>query len=590
MPPERGRYRRRFTVPAGWNGREIAIRFGAVNYFCRARLNGAALGEHEGGYLPFEFILPPAALDGENLLEIEVTLPTSDRSAYPAWPITEVPHGKQSWYGPIGGIWQSVELEARDRRHIRHVSVRAELSGTVRVEVLLSAAGPDAVLRAEIIDPDGRAVAASEMAAAATPVMLPLTVAAPRPWSLDSPSLYRLRTVLQFGGAPVDAVVETFGFRTIAARNGQLFLNGEPLYLRGALDQDYYPAGIASPPSLAFLEDQVAKAKALGLNCLRCHIKIPDPRYLEVADRLGMLVWSELPSVGLFTAASAQRMRDTLDGMIARDLNHPSIIAWTIINEDWGTRLVEDADHRRWLRETFDWLKARDPTRLVVDNSPCNPNFHVRTDLNDYHYYRSLPERRAEWDRLTEEFAGRPKWTFSPHGDAVETGEEPLILSEFGTWGLPRPRSLAEADGSEPWWLQTGGFWGDGAAYPHGVEHRFATLRLDRVFGSFDRFIDAVQWHQFRNLKYQIEFDPFARLDRRLRDYRIHRRPLGVERPPRHGAQSARLSPAFRRGQHRHGDRAASRPVLLPGRHKRADAVVGGHRPRSDPVRRAAHL
>ena len=88
-------------------------------------------------------------------------------------------------------------------------------------------------------------------------------------------------------------------------------------------------------------------------------------------------------------------MRDTLDGMIARDANHPSIIAWTIINEDWGTRLVEDADHRRWLRETFDWLKARDPSRLVVDNSACNPNFHVRTDLNDYHYYRSLPERRA---------------------------------------------------------------------------------------------------------------------------------------------------------------------------------------------------
>ena len=77
----------------------------------------------------------------------------------------------------------------------------------------------------------------------------------------------------------------------------------------------------------------------------------------------------------------------------------------------------------------------------LVDNSPCNPNFHVRTDLNDFHYYRSLPERRAEWDKLTEEFASRPAWTFSPHGDAVTTGKEPLIQSEFGVWGLPRPQA-----------------------------------------------------------------------------------------------------------------------------------------------------
>ena len=96
----------------------IAIRFGAVNYFCRARLNGVPLGEHEGGYLPFEFVLPAAAVAPENTLEVEVTLPSSDASAYPDWPITEVPHGKQSWYGPVGGIWQSVYLEARHPTYI----------------------------------------------------------------------------------------------------------------------------------------------------------------------------------------------------------------------------------------------------------------------------------------------------------------------------------------------------------------------------------------------------------------------------------------------------------------------------------------
>ena len=498
-------YRRRFTLPDQWRGREVAIRFGAVNYFCRVRLNGIRIGEHEGGYLPFEFVLPADALAPENEFEVDVVLPTDDGATYPEWPLTEVPHGKQSWYGPIGGIWQSVTLEARDSSHVRQVFVRAELTGSVRVKALLSVAATGAVLHLAVIDPDGRTVTATDIEADGEHVLAALTVDSPRRWSPASPNLYQLRVELHIDGALIDTVTESFGFRQIEARDGKLLLNGEPLYLRGALDQDYYPDGIATPPSLAFLEDQIGKAKALGLNCLRCHIKVPDPSYLEVADRLGILLWCELPSVGRFTEASARRMRETLEGMLARDGNHPSIVAWTIINEDWGTRLVEDAEHRRWLRETYDWLKARDPSRLIVDNSACIPNFHLRTDINDYHYYRSLPERRAEWDRLTEEFAGRPRWAFSPHGDAVETGEEPLIVSEFGTWGLPRPQALTAADGSEPWWLDTGGFWGDGAAYPHGVERRFAALHLDRVFGSFDRFVEAVQGHQFRNLKYQIE-------------------------------------------------------------------------------------
>ena len=247
------------------------------------------------------------------------------------------------------------------------------------------------------------------------------------------------------------------------------------------------------------------KAKALGLNCLRCHIKVPDPRYYEVADRLGMLVWTEIPNIAQFTERGGQRLRETFEGILRRDGNHPSIIIWTIINEDWGTRLAENADHRAWLADTFDWLKALDPTRLAVDNSPCVPNFHVKTDIDDFHYYRGIPERRLEWDKLTDEFAGRAPWTFSPHGDGQRTGREPLIVSEFGVWGLPDPRLMHDASGQEPWWMETGAFWGDGAAYPHGIEGRYDLLKLDRVFGSFGSFIEAVQWHQFQALKYQIE-------------------------------------------------------------------------------------
>jgi hypothetical protein len=166
---------------------------------------------------------------------------------------------------------------------------------------------------------------------------------------------------------------------------------------------------------------------------------------------------------------------------------------------------VENAEHRQWLKDSYDWLKAEDPTRLVVDNSACFPNFHVKTDLNDYHYYRSVPERRQEWDDITAQFALGADWTFSPLGDAERRGDEPLIVSEFGVWGLPDPKLLRGADGSEPDWFETGSLWGDGVALPHGIEERFASLDLHRTFGSFDGFIENVQWYQFMNLRYQIE-------------------------------------------------------------------------------------
>jgi hypothetical protein len=194
-----------------------------------------------------------------------------------------------------------------------------------------------------------------------------------------------------------------------------------------------------------------------------------------------------------------------MTGILKRDRNHPSIICWTIINEDWGTRMLENAEHRQWVKDTYDWLKAEDTTRLVVDNSACFPNFHVKTDLNDYHYYRSVPERRQEWDDITAQFAAGADWTFSSLGDAERKGDEPLIVSEFGVWGLPDPKKLRREDGSEPDWFETGSLWGDGVALPHGIEDRFGALDLAKTFGSFDAFIENVQWYQFMNLRYEIE-------------------------------------------------------------------------------------
>jgi beta-galactosidase/beta-glucuronidase len=300
----RALYRRTFDLPADWVGSALYLRFGAVGYHARVRVNGRVAVEHEGGYLPFEADIGGLARLGRNEISVEVTAPTDNRDLYPEFPLAEIPFGKQSWYGPLGGIWQSVTLERRSADHVRAVQVLPELADG-RLELSVALARPvaaDHELRLEVEGPGGGTVVASRTVAVPAGAQLATTtlvVAAPRPWSPAEPSLYRLVATLRDGdGSVLDTVAETFGFRTVEARDGRIYLNGEPLYLRGALDQDYYPDGICTPPSEAFLEDQFRKAKALGLNCLRCHIKVPDPRYYAVADRVGMLVWAELPNVG----------------------------------------------------------------------------------------------------------------------------------------------------------------------------------------------------------------------------------------------------------------------------------------------------
>lgn len=498
----RATYARDIAIPSAWAGREVALCFGAVSDTAVIRLDGQEIGRHEGGYLPFEVVIPADLIRAGNRLEVECDLPDATRAQ--AADFAEIPHGKQSWYGPQAGIWQSVRLEARAHAHIRSLRLAPQWpDGGLDIDLVLSSTFRGS-LRLEITDPAGRPVHAATLSVEGARLRHHLTLPDVQPWSPETPALYALRAILSLAGGDEDECNETFGFRRIETRDGSLWLNGQPLYLRGALDQDYYPDGFGAPPSLALLEDQARKAKAMGLNCLRCHIKVPDPRYYEVADRMGLLIWTEIPNIETFTPASAARLRRTMEGILARDRNHPSIIIWTLINEDWGTRLREVAEQRQWLSDMVDWLKAEDPLRLVVDNSACFPNKHVKTDINDFHYYRTATDRRQEWDALNAEFAAGADWTFETGPGVTRTGKEPLILSEFGVWGLPQPDLLRE-DGKDPWWMAYGATWADGVALPQGVEARFRELGLAQVFGSFTAFIDQVQWHQWMNLKHEIE-------------------------------------------------------------------------------------
>jgi hypothetical protein len=504
-----GIYRRMVELPEGWLRDSVWIRFGAVFHNSKVWINGELAGVNEGGFLPFSFEVTHLLRPGANEIKVRVDSPTDNPAEFPDAPFAEIPFGKQSWYGPLSGIWQSVYLERRIADHLVRLRIIPEReSGRVTAHAFFALPLREAsTLRIDVVDPAG-ALARSMVVPAArglSSVPFDFAIDDVRSWSPDTPHLYRIKAVLERRGEVVDDIEESFGFRTIETRDGRFYLNGEPLYLRAALDQDYYPDSICTVPSVEFLEDQFRKAKELGLNCLRCHIKAADPRYYEVADRMGMLIWTELPNGGFSTDRSRGRKEKLLKGIVDRDCNHPSIIIWTIINENWGVDLVHDADHRDWLKRTFAWLKAYDPTRLVVDNSPLAPSFHVESDIADYHYYAAIPDHRDEWDNFVDGLASRAPWLYSPHGDAVITGQEPLMCSEFGNWGLPFPKDLHDEQGEEPWWFETGHDWGDGVMYAHGVENRFTDWSMDRVFGDLRRFVSSAQWQQFRALKYQIE-------------------------------------------------------------------------------------
>jgi hypothetical protein len=522
-------YRRRFAAPDTEHGYGNWLRFGAVDYHATIWLNGELLGEHEGGYLPFELRADSALRPGDNELVVRVLDPgPGSRSAIP---FDEIPHGKQSWYGPLGGIWQSVSLETRPLTHISRIHVTpqpAEECATVAL-MLNQAYDHNVTLHLHLHDPHGAVVEHTyTIEAGQRSFMLTLPVPAPLLWDIDQPHLYLLKASLQAGAAPVDISQITFGMRSIATRNGQLLLNGRPIYLRGALDQDYYPDLIATPFSDEELDRQFYLAKQMGLNCLRTHIKITDPRYYAAADRAGLLIWTELPNWELLTDETKRRAEDTLRGMVERDWNHPSIVIWTIINEGWGVDLLHNAEHRAWLAATYDWLKQHDPYRLVVGNSPCHGNAHVVTDLEDFHYYAHIPDHYHVWHDWVASFAGRATWSYAHDlsdywqlrrynrqfigdwqrtlsAEVRRTEDEPLVVSEFGNWGLPDVALLYRHYGGEPWWFETGFEWGDGVVYPHGIEQRFATYHLDKVFGDVSELAAASQRMQFLALKYQIE-------------------------------------------------------------------------------------
>jgi hypothetical protein len=507
-------YRTSFDVPQSNSPRHVLLRFGAVDYFSEVYVNNKRIGEHEGGYTPFSFDVTNALRPGANVLVVRVVDPPMDekenRARFPQMMYNEIPHGKQNWYVQTGGIWQAVTLEIKPNVYIEQVHVTPSNDGEVKVEVQLSTGNGfigrfNQGLHVMVRNPSGEVEFTQTLRARDLgPQPFAGKVESPKLWSPDSPALYSVIVDLDGNGGTYgpDSFTQHFGFRSFEARDGKFYLNGKPFYMIAALDQDFYPETIYTPPSEEFVRDEMLKAKRLGLNTLRCHIKVPDPVYLKVADEVGMLVWYEIPSWNdehHFTPRAAERGEKIFSEQVARDWNHPSIVVQSIINESWGADLKQ-AEQRAWLRAAFDRAKKTTAPlgRLIVDNSACCDNFHVKSDIADFHQYFSIPDHYQDWDKWVADFATRPKWAFSQHGDAEATGREPLVVSEFGNWGLPAlPKNL-------PWWFNRD-FGGREVTRPAGLFDRFKEFGFARLFRDYDELARESEWHQFISLKHEIE-------------------------------------------------------------------------------------
>jgi hypothetical protein len=419
-----GWYRKTFTIPPDWKGKHAWLHFDAVDEEAQVWVNGKDLGTHHGGYSPFEFDINNVAKPGETATVLVRAFDPTDQ---------ELPVGKQtpSWYTYTSGIWQTVWLEARPEHYIKTIALTPRRDGDrwlLDVDATSDLAGPlliSGIISIPFKFENGRAHGSIE-------------IRDPKLWTPDSPYLYDI--TLQAGD---DRVKTYFGLRTISrGKFGDLpyesiFLNGQPIYWRGALDQSFNPKGIYTAPSDEFLKHDMELAKQAGIQFLRIHIKADEPRRLYWADKLGVLIMQDMPSASFQNPSKRSAWEETMRAEIARDRNHPSIFAWVAFNETWGLSYFHNSqppypvnpDTQKWVESVWKEMKQLDPSRLVEDNS-ADKRDHVATDINSWHFYI---DDYARAKTAIEEVVAK---TFSGSGFNFVKGHAqdtaPLINSEYG--------------------------------------------------------------------------------------------------------------------------------------------------------------
>ena len=402
-------YRRTFEVPAKWNGQRTLLHFGAVDWDTDVWVNGQYLGNHKGGYTPFSFeITGTLNASGPQEIVVGVWDPT-DRGVQPRGKQVFNPNG--IWYTAVTGIWQTVWIEPVPKAAIANLKITPDIDNNqVKIEVMTSG-------DAQKLSVSATATGAGfSGAASSTDKTMTLVVANPRLWSPTDPFLYDLTVQLKDGGKVIDEVKSYFGMRKIELKKdadgiNRLFLNNVVVFQYGPLDQGWWPDGLYTAPTDEALRYDVEITKELGFNMLRKHVKVEPQRLYYWCDKIGLLVWQDMPSGDKYihgempdinrTSHSASQYEREYREMIEANYNHPSIVMWVPFNEGWG-----QFDTARIVT----WTKDLDPTRLV--NNASGWTDRAVGDVHDIHAYPA-PARPALEDNRA------------------------AVLGEFGGLGLP---------------------------------------------------------------------------------------------------------------------------------------------------------
>ena len=451
----------RKVVSLSARGPRTLLHFGAVDYAARVWVNGELVAQHEGGHTPFYADVTAALLPGEE--QVIVVRAEDDPSDLAK------PRGKQDWqldphsiwYPRTTGIWQTVWLEPVGATYIKSLRWTPIFEGFEIGCQILAAGDHTSGLTVEVkLSHGGKLLADDVYLLVGQEANRKIALSDPGIddsrnellWSPERPILLDAELTLRCGDVVLDRVRSYTALRSVSVNRDRFMLNGRPYHLRLVLDQGYWPDTIMTAPSDAALRRDVELAKAMGFNGVRKHQKIEDPRYLYWADKLGLLVWEEMPSCYAFSPLAVTRMVREWTEAIERDYSHPCIIVWVAFNESWGVpNLTAMQAHRNAVEALYHMTRVLDATRPVIGNDGWEAS---ATDLLGIHDYDADPQRIAARYELTD-----PVTTLfdrrRPGGriltlDGFPHRGQPIILTEFGgiafdprapahhTWGYSR--------------------------------------------------------------------------------------------------------------------------------------------------------
>ncbi|MFO7907709.1 MAG: glycoside hydrolase family 2 TIM barrel-domain containing protein [Pirellulaceae bacterium] len=397
-PDQRLWYRREIEIPSTDEARRWLLHFGAVDWKTTVRVNGQEVGQHVGGYDPFTIDITDEVNPGTNEVLLSVWDPTNEGYQ---------PRGKQVlkpdgiWYTAVTGIWQTVWLEQVPRQYIESIKVVPDVDdGTVSVTV----DAPAGLEVAAVALDDGEKHAT---ATGTTQEAITLSLTNPKLWSPDTPHLYDLNITLLQGHTVLDSVSSYFGMRKIEVRRddegiNRLFLNNEVLFQYGPLDQGWWPDGLYTPATDEAMKYDIVMTKKYGMNMARKHVKYEPARWYYWCDRLGLLVWQDMPSGNAGQSAESKaNFRRELRAMLDALRHFPSVVMWIPFNEGWGQHDTG---------EIVKLIQDYDPTRPVNEASGWTDKGHG--SISDGHSYPGPAMRDVEEDRA-------------------------VVLGEFGGLGLP---------------------------------------------------------------------------------------------------------------------------------------------------------